>query len=99
MNILFNNPQLYVIDYPGHDALEILDKRNGRVGLLRGATAERMRSEFSQFLMQNHDQEEFEDFIDSYEAILDHCCEAWNKLAAQPWIIMSIGLRDWAHRF
>ncbi len=35
----------------------------------------------------------------SYEAILDHCCEAWNKLVAQPWIIMSIGLRDWAHRF
>jgi hypothetical protein len=24
---------------------------------------------------------------------------AWNKLTAQPWRIMSIGLRDWAHRF
>lgn len=71
MNVLFNNPQLYVIDYPAHDALEILDKRNGRMGLLRGATAERMRAEFGQFLTQNHDQEEFEQFIDSYEAILD----------------------------
>ena len=29
----------------------------------------------------------------SYRAILDHCCDAWNKLVAQPWIIMSIGLR------
>ncbi len=72
MNVLFNNPQLYVIDYPGLDALEILDKRNGRMGLLRGATADRMRGEFRQFLMQEHDQEEFEDFIDSYGAILDH---------------------------
>ena len=35
----------------------------------------------------------------SYANILDHCCHAWNKLADQPWIIMSIGLRDWAHRF
>ena len=35
----------------------------------------------------------------SYEDILDHCCEAWNKLTDQPWTIMSIGLRDWAHRF
>jgi hypothetical protein len=26
-------------------------------------------------------------------------CEAWNKLIDQPWKIMSIGLRDWAHRF
>jgi transposase len=35
----------------------------------------------------------------SYEDILDHCCHAWNKLVDQPWTIMSIGLRDWAHRF
>lgn len=35
----------------------------------------------------------------SYEAILDHSCAAWNKLIDQPWRIMSIGLRDWAHGF
>ena len=35
----------------------------------------------------------------SYGDILDHCCEAWNKLTDQPWLIMSIGLRNWAHRF
>ena len=33
----------------------------------------------------------------NYEDIVDHCCEAWNKIADQPWRIMSIGLRDWAH--
>ena len=35
----------------------------------------------------------------SYDDIVGHCCEAWNTLVAQPWIIMSIGLRDWAHGF
>ena len=35
----------------------------------------------------------------SYEEIVDHCCEAWNKLIDQPWRIMSLGLRDWAHGF
>ena len=34
----------------------------------------------------------------SYTDLLDHCCEAWNKLINQPWTIMSIGLRDWAYR-
>ena len=34
----------------------------------------------------------------SYDNIVDHCCDAWNKLTDQPWKIMSIGLRDWAHR-
>lgn len=31
--------------------------------------------------------------------LTDHCCGAWNKLEAQPWLIMSIGLRNWAHGF
>jgi transposase len=35
----------------------------------------------------------------SYENIVDHCCDAWNKLVDQPWRIMSIGLREWAHEF
>ena len=29
--------------------------------------------------------------------ILDHCCFAGNRLADQPWRIMSIGMRTWAH--
>jgi hypothetical protein len=35
----------------------------------------------------------------SYDAVLDHCCEAWNKLIDQPWRVISLGLRDWAHAF
>ena len=34
----------------------------------------------------------------SYDDILNHCCYAWNKLVDQPWTIMSIGLRRWAHQ-
>lgn len=33
----------------------------------------------------------------SYDDILDHCCFAWNRLIDQPWRIMSIGRRKWAH--
>ncbi len=35
----------------------------------------------------------------SYEDIVAHCCESWNKLTDQPWRIRSIGHRDWAHGF
>ena len=35
----------------------------------------------------------------SYDDIVDHCCFAWNRLAGQPWRIMSIGMRKWAHGF
>lgn len=35
----------------------------------------------------------------SYQEIVALSCEAWNKLTEQPWKIMSLGLRDWAHGF
>lgn len=37
--------------------------------------------------------------FNSYDDIVAHCCQAWNKLIDQPWRIMSIGLRQWAHEF
>ena len=35
--------------------------------------------------------------FETYEAIIEAACQAWRKLLAQPAIITSIGLRDWAH--
>jgi len=37
--------------------------------------------------------------FNSYEEIVALSCDAWKKLIDQPWTIMTIGLRDWAHRF
>lgn len=34
----------------------------------------------------------------SYRDIIDQCCHAWKQLINQPWTIMSIGLREWAHQ-
>lgn len=35
----------------------------------------------------------------SYEQIVALSCEAWNKLIEQPWKIISIGHRQWAHGY
>ncbi len=35
--------------------------------------------------------------FETYHDLLDAACEAWNRLIDQPWKIMSIGLRQWAH--
>ena len=35
----------------------------------------------------------------SYDEIVDHCCDARNKLIEQPARIMSIGNRQWAKEF
>ena len=35
--------------------------------------------------------------FESYDAIIEAMCEAWNKLVALPDQIKSIGMREWAH--
>jgi len=32
----------------------------------------------------------------TYDEIIELCCHAWNKLIDRPWLITSIGLRNWA---
>jgi transposase len=34
-----------------------------------------------------------------HDEIVEHCCRHWSRLIEQPWRIMSIGMRDWAHGF
>ena len=34
--------------------------------------------------------------FETYDDILDACCDAWNRLIERPWRIMTIGLRPWA---
>ena len=46
-----------------------------------------------QFLRQNRLANRL---FDSYDAIVDACCEAWNTLLAIPECVASITLRDWA---
>jgi transposase len=35
----------------------------------------------------------------NYDDVVMHCCNHWRSLVEQPWRIISIGLRDWAHEF
>jgi transposase len=35
--------------------------------------------------------------FETYDDIIEACCEAWNSLVALPETITSIGMRDWAH--
>jgi len=34
--------------------------------------------------------------FETYDAIVDACCDAWNKLIAEPERITSIATREWA---
>jgi transposase len=37
--------------------------------------------------------------FETYEDIVNHCCDAWNRFVQQPARIKSIGMRDWVVGF
>ncbi|WP_374335934.1 DUF3567 family protein [Methyloversatilis sp.] len=72
MHIMFNNPLVYVVEYAGLEAVEVIDKRIGRGVLIRDDAARRFREEL-QALVGNDEEmgaEEFDAFMGPWEALL-----------------------------
>jgi len=69
MNVVCNNPVLYVVDYPAQDAIEVIDKRSGRGTLIRAEAAQRFREELN-LLASSEEADDFGEFIDHYDALL-----------------------------
>jgi len=67
MNVVFNSPGIYVVDYPDTDSIEIVDRRYDRMTFVRGEVAHRFRAEFVNLAVQEPDLEEFETMIRSFE--------------------------------
>ncbi|MDO6387506.1 MULTISPECIES: DUF3567 family protein [Uliginosibacterium] len=72
MNIVLNNPVLYVVDYPSVGAIEVIDKRKARGVLLEGDAAQRFKRELKDAMEQNEEGEEldFDPYLDGFDALL-----------------------------
>lgn len=73
MQVVFNNPVLYVVAYPNLDAIEVIDKRRGFGALLSGGTAERFKRELEDALTHGEEADD-----------LDVCMDQFNALLTQP---------------
>jgi hypothetical protein len=71
MKVVFNNPILYVVAYPGVDAIEVIDKRRGRGGLLSGGTAERFQSELRDALSHGDEDDDIDVCLDQFEYLMN----------------------------
>lgn len=69
MDIVCNSEDLYVVSYPTLDAVEVIDKRNGRGGLMRAATAHRFREDLETWSV-SADPETFDTFLGQYGALM-----------------------------
>lgn len=69
MNVVCNDPLMYVVDYPAIDAIEVIDKRSGLGTLMRAETAQRFRSELRS-CAAGGDPEAFKRLMDQYGALM-----------------------------
>src|SRR5574337_774859 len=69
MNVVCNNPVLYVVDYPALDAVEVIDKRSGKGAMMSNGAARRFRQEL-QSLAGSEGEEDFVELLDHYGALL-----------------------------
>ncbi|MDQ7990923.1 MAG: DUF3567 family protein [Candidatus Dactylopiibacterium sp.] len=72
MNIVLNNPVLYVVDYPSVGAIEVIDKRRARGAFLEGETALRFRRELDDAMARSDDDDEvdFDLNLDGFDGLL-----------------------------
>ena len=70
MEVVCNNPVLYVVDFPGFDVIEVIDKRLGRCTVFRDAAARRFRAELAQ-LSASEEVEDFDELIGHYQTLLN----------------------------
>ena len=70
MEIVCNNPVLYVVDFPGFDVIEVIDKRIGRGTVFRDAAARRFKAELAE-LAASEELGDFDELIDHYLSLLN----------------------------
>ncbi len=70
MEVVCNNPVLYVVDFPGFDVIEVIDKRIGRGTVFRDAAARRFRTELAELSM-SEETSDFDELIDHYLTLLN----------------------------
>jgi hypothetical protein len=70
MNVVLNNPVLYVVDYPALDAVEVIDKRRGVGVLFRDAAAQRFRRELMDVASSAQEVDDYETWLDSFGTLM-----------------------------
>ncbi len=70
MNVVLNNPVLYVVDYPSVDAVEVIDKRLGKGVLFRDEAAHRFRIELREMASSATEMDDFGTWLDEYGSLM-----------------------------
>ncbi len=70
MNVLYNSENYYVVEFPGHCGVELVDKHMGRGGFLEGAVEVKFRASMADLVSNGPSVESVDEFLGNYGALL-----------------------------
>ena len=71
MNVLYNSDNYYVVEFPGHCGVELVDKQRGRGAFLEGAVETKFRASMASLVSQEEGAaESVDEFLGHYDALL-----------------------------
>jgi hypothetical protein len=70
MNVVYNSDNYYVVEFPGHAGIELVDKTTGRGGFLEGEVETRFRARMANLAAEEPSTESVDEFLAHYDALL-----------------------------
>ncbi len=72
MNVLYNSENYYVVEFPGHCGVELVDKLRGCGGFLEGAVELKFRASMADLVSNGPSVETVDEFLGHYDALLNN---------------------------
>ena len=72
MNVIYNSENYTVVEFPGCDGIELVDKTMRRVGFLDGTLEANFRASMAGFAAERESVETVDEFLGHYDALLTH---------------------------
>jgi hypothetical protein len=69
MNVLYNSDNYYVVEFPGHCGVELVDKQRGCGAFLEGAVESKFRASMASLVSQEEGAESVDEFLAHYDAL------------------------------
>jgi hypothetical protein len=70
MNIVYNSQHYHVVEYPGLNAYELIDKTLGIAGYLEGEVADSFRISLQRLIAEDPTIDSVDEFLGGFESLL-----------------------------
>lgn len=70
MNIVYNSEHYHVVEYPGRNGYELIDKTQGLIGYVEGEVADAFRESLERLITEDPTIDSVDEFLGNFESLM-----------------------------